>query len=173
MEISISHRFHRLMGWLWFWIFPVFTVILIIGILRTGGDLWLIPLAILLLTPFGILIGVPILLHSPRLLLQRDGVTEKVLFRTNFYYWKDFQQAGVVWIKNRGVISHEIVMLKPGGKKREFRDDFFELKNIGKIVYIPYTEETLNFVTSRYGTLDFCLMNGQTEPFYTIEEISE
>lgn len=96
-------------------------------------------------------------------ILTEEGVILDGLWTKRSYFWKDICQAGILYSPQRRGRYNDLVLLKPNGSKRCFRDKTFVLRNPGRLIHVPLTEENLNFVISHYGPLDFDLSDGQAE----------
>ena len=174
MKIRIPHRFLRAIGWLCAFLGVFMGIMFALAVLVAGGQWWSAPIAFICFTAVGGLIGFTSLNHAPKLEITPEGVWAKRFFRTRFYPWKIFIQAGVAWVHNRGRYFHEIVLLLPGGNKRKKYDVLFYMRNALFILYLPYRDDVLNYLLQGYGKLDFCFLNGsQTEDYYTIIEETE
>ena len=174
MQITIVRRFSRVAGWLACVLGMALGVTFAAGVLITGGEWWAVPISFFCCAVAGGSLGITWLNHFPSLTITREGVSAKRFFRTCFYRWQDFIQAGVTWSHNRGLYFHEIVLLLPGGSKRKKYDSLFFLKNMRHILYLPYRDDVLIYVLQGYGKLDFCFLNGdEREDYYTIEEQKE
>ena len=101
--------------------------------------------------------------------LTSEGVSVRVLFRRRFYPWSSIQQAGVLWCQGRGGTYNEIVLLKPGGSPRRYRDRWFEVRNFFKIIHIPCNSATKQYVIAHYGPLDFDLSDGRPEQSIVVD----
>ena len=174
MKIRIPHHFSRAIGWFCILLGIFMGVMFALAVFVTGGRWWSAPIALICCSAVGGLIGFTYLNHKPKLEITQEGVCAKRFFRTQFYPWKTFIQAGVAWMHNRGRYFHEIVLLLPGGNKREKYDVLFYVRNALNLLYLPYREDILTYLLQGYGKLDFCFLNGsQTEDYYTIQEKTE
>ena len=174
MEIKVPHHFVRILAWLACIAGTTLGVIFAIGAFSTGGQWWVAPLAFACCTLSGNGLGLIWMACFPKLEISEKGVLAKRFFRTRFYGWKDFIQAGVTWTRNRGFYYHEIVLLLPGGSKRQRNDVLFYFRNIPYILYLPYRDDVLIYLLQGYGKLDFCFLNGSdAEDYYSVEEQEE
>ena len=107
--------------------------------------------------------------QCPAIILDEEGVRERVLFVTQSYRWRELKQAGVLWRCGRGYFYNEIVLLKPEGSPRRYNDKTFVVRNAGNLIHIPYSEAVREYVCKHYGPLDFDLYNGQPEQSTVIE----
>lgn len=107
--------------------------------------------------------------QCPVIILDEDGVRERVLFVSRSYRWQELKQAGVLWQCGRGCFYNEIILLKPGGSPRRYKDKTFVIRNAGNLIHIPYSEAAREYVRKHYGPLDFDLYNGQPEQSTVIE----
>lgn len=174
MQITMHHRFWRFAGWLACCAGMALGIALSIGVFTTGGQWWAAPIALVCCALTGGTLGVIWLNHSPKVTVTAEGILAKRFFRTRFYRWQDFIQAGVTWTRNKGRYYHEIVLLLPGGSKRNKYDVLFYLRNLFHILYLPYREDILIYLLQGYGKLDFYFTDGSlNEEYYTIEESNE
>lgn len=102
--------------------------------------------------------------------MTEEGVFHRVLFRKQFYPWSDFLQAGILWRTGRNPYRYnDLVLLKPGGSKRKYRDRFFLLRNSRRLIHIPCTAEFKTYVIRHYGPLDFDLSDGRLEQSIVVD----
>ena len=99
----------------------------------------------------------------PDILLSADGVRVRVLFFEHFHPWDTIKQAGILYRMGRGMRYNQIVLLKANGSPRQYQDKTFLLRNIGKKIPIPYSEDAKNYIIRYYGPLDFDLSDGRAE----------
>lgn len=95
--------------------------------------------------------------------LTAEGIHVRVFLIRRFYPWSSIRQAGVLWRMGRGMHYNEIVLLRSGGSPRKYRDRFFVLRNLFRLIYISYTPEARDFIVRHYGPLDFDLSDGRPE----------
>ena len=105
----------------------------------------------------------------PDILLSTDGVRVRVLFFERFHPWDTIKQAGVLYRMGRGMWYNQIVLLKANGSRRQYQDKTFLLRNIGKKIPIPYSEDTKNYIIRYYGPLDFDLSDGREEKSIVVD----
>lgn len=110
-----------------------------------------------------VIVFLTIHLTWPKIVMTGQGVTVHKLGRKRFYAWTDIQQAGILYRQPGGRKYNELVLLKPGGSKRGFRDKSFDRRNFGRIIYIEVTDGIRRFVVKHYGPLDFDLSDGRAE----------
>lgn len=109
-------------------------------------------------------------LHTvPVIILKEDGVHCRVLFKTKVYAWSSIEQAGVLWSMGRYARFNDLVLLKPGGSKRKYKDKTFRFRNMGKLIHVSPKEENIRFVCKYYGPLDFNLSDGREETCAVVE----
>ena len=109
------------------------------------------------------------LYEYPNVSLNEQGVRVKWWLRTRFYPWGDIRQAGIICFYPRGYYVNRLVLFRTGCSKRGYRDFLFHLKNFGKLIYIPAKPDSINFVRSCYGPLDFDLTDGRAEESVEVE----
>ena len=160
--MKIYHRGWRLLGWL-IWGVAVSLGLVDVGMMIRDREPWWIVLLMLIFPMGGTLIAFPILYWYPRVDLQPQGICVKWWFRTRFYSWNAICQAGVSCFVPRGYYINRLTLVPDGCSKRKYRDWLFHLRNFGKLIYIPYTPQTRNFVIAHYGPLDFNLADGAFE----------
>lgn len=95
--------------------------------------------------------------------LTPEGVWLRPFLRRRFYPWAHIRQAGILWRMGRSMHYNEIVLLRSGGSPRKYRDRFFVLRNLFRLIYISYTPEARDFIVRYYGPLDFDLSDGRPE----------
>ncbi|MBR0446301.1 MAG: hypothetical protein IIX23_03285 [Oscillospiraceae bacterium] len=111
-----------------------------------------------------------LLRSMPIVELKEDGIYCRVLVKTKFYNWRTIEQAGFLWSVGRYARFNDLVLLKPGGSKRKYKDKTFRLRNWGKLIHIKPTEGNIRFVCEYYGPLDFNLSDGRDETSVVMEE---
>lgn len=111
-----------------------------------------------------------ILCSIPVVELKEDGIYYRVLFKERCYPWSTIKQAGILWRLGRYGMTNDLVVLKPSGSKRRYKDKTFLLRNIGKLIPIALTEENISFIRRYYGPLDFNLSNGRDEASIVVDE---
>ena len=173
MELHLPQKKYRAAGWLLLGFFGFPAVLVPFGVLADGGAPWVIPPGMLCFLLAGLVTGGPMLYSSPHLRLRPEGVEVKIFFATRFYPWTDFIQAGILNHANRGTFVHHLVLLRSGGSKRRPHDTWFPVRNLGRLIYLPGTQEVRGIVKKYYGPLDFNLENGREEESFFIEEVPE
>lgn len=93
--------------------------------------------------------------------LSNDGVFVRVLFKTKHYSWDEIIQAGIIWRRIKYGHVNELVLLPHTGTIGDPKDRFFMLRNRFQLIHLPCTPETVSFVVSQYGLLDFDYSNGK------------
>ncbi len=170
-QIRITHRISRFIGWCVFAVAAIPGLIAPFGVLADGGEIWVIPVAVVGFLGFAFALGGCILYRNPRVVLTADGVLVKMLFSSRFYLWEQISQAGILYLLNRNTPINYIALLVNGTPKRKPYDQLFQLCNLGNIVYIPYSQELLNFVTAHYGMIDFNFKDGREVQSYAVAEV--
>lgn len=102
--------------------------------------------------------------------LKEDGIYYRVIFQKRFYPWSAIKQAGILWSMGRYGMTNDLVVLKPGGSKRRYKDKTFLLRNMGKLIHIELTEDNISLIRRYYGPLDFDLSNGRDEASIVVDE---
>ena len=105
----------------------------------------------------------PVLCEYPRVVLLKEGVQVRILFRKKLYPWEDIFQAGIAWHVGRSGYYNDFVLVKRGGSRRRYKDKTFFLRNMGKLIHIRNSKDVRDFVIQHHGPLDFDLTNGQGE----------
>ncbi len=154
MELQYKHRYIRLAGWLMMIVFLIPTFMVPYGVLSSGGQWWVIIPGMLVFLLGSVVTGLPLLLRYPKLELTQSGVYAKWLVRTRFVRWEDIQQVGALLSAERYQCK-ELALLRPGGVKQTYGDTLFRVRNLCRIIYVPYEEKTVEFVEQYYGPLDF------------------
>ena len=154
MELQYKHRYIRAMGWLMLSAFSILALVVPYGVISTDSELWVIVPGMLVFLFGAVVTGLPLLLRYPVLRLTQEGIYARWLIQTRFVRWRDIQQAGVLLVAER-YQSRELAFLLPGGVKQTHDDIFFRLRNIRRIIYVPYNQATIDFAKEHYGPLDF------------------
>lgn len=95
--------------------------------------------------------------------LTKEGVYVRPFLFRRFYPWNSIRQAGVLWRMGRGMHYNELVLLKPGGSPRRYRDRSFSLRNSFRLICLGDTPAIRDYVIRHYGPLDFDLSDGRPE----------
>ena len=164
-----TDKFGRMvLFFLWGYV-QLMVVFLAVAMLTEGvfADGWYM---LLLISAFWTCLIYSILYAIPIVELKEDGIYCRVLFKTKFYKWCAIEQAGILWSMGRYERFNDLVLLKPGGSKRKYKDKTFRLRNLGKLIHIMHTEDNIRFVCKHYGPLDFNLSDGRDETSAVIEE---
>ena len=127
------------------------------GVLREG--IWL------LLLMEGFLVGLTMCFcfSTPVLTMEERGIHIRFFFKTRFIPWGDIRQAGILRTFMRHGYVKDPVLLLPEGSPRGYRDKTFALRNFGKLIHLPASDEIREFVIRHYGPLDFDLWNNPKE----------
>lgn len=99
----------------------------------------------------------------PVILLSEEGVSCRILFKRRFYHWNRIRQAGILHLFGNGIFYNQIVLVKENGSPRKNKDKTFLLRNVGKWIPVPCSEESKQFVIRHYGPLDFDLSDSRDE----------
>lgn len=85
-----------------------------------------------------------------------EGVYVRFFIRKRFYAWEDIQQAGIL-LRNGKQSFYELILVKPGGslRKEGEGETRFILRNLFRLIHIPYREPLFHYIKSCYGPLDF------------------
>lgn len=98
----------------------------------------------------------------PAVELTREGIRVRRLLKWRAYTWDSIPQAGILW--QYGIRRHNtLVLVQPGGSVRHFRDRSFQLRNYGRLVYLPCKDKALQYTLSCRGKLNFNLADGQPD----------
>ena len=116
----------------------------------------------------GIVAGIA-LCSCPRVTLTPEGVTVKYIRNSKFYAWSAIRQAGILQLFGGDMFYNVLILVKPGGSKRRYKDRTFLFRNIGRLIEIPYTEEAQRYVVRHYGPLDFNKLDGRDETGSVVE----
>lgn len=111
-----------------------------------------------------------VLCSWPWVSFSEDAVSVMILFKTRQYRWKDICQVGVLRLYREGNAYPNFVILLPGGSRRKYKDKSFQLRNMTKLISIPYTPAIRMYVNSHYGPLDFDLWNHPEEKSIEIDD---
>lgn len=95
--------------------------------------------------------------------LTNEGIYIRVFLLRRFYPWDSIRQAGVLWRMGRGRHYNDLVLLKPGGSSRRYRDWSFPLRNYFRLICLGDSPAIRDYVIRRYGPLDFDLSDGRPE----------
>lgn len=101
--------------------------------------------------------------------LTKEGIHIRVFLLRRFYPWAGIRQAGVLWRMGRGMHYNELVLLKPGGSPRKYRDRLFVLRNRFRLIHLGDSTAIREFVIRHYGPLDFDLSDGRPEQSVVID----
>lgn len=104
------------------------------------------------------LIGVLGLLTTPHIELSKEGIIYQFFFRKRQVLWEALVQVGVMFgsYDRIGIFNAPIIIILPGGKPRQNKEKYlFLLRNLGRYLMIPRTQECLDFICSNYGELDY------------------
>lgn len=93
--------------------------------------------------------------------LSDEGVAIRVFVRTKHYSWDEIVQAGVLWSARQYRHYNELVLLPETGVVCDHHKKMFVFKNQFQLIHLPYTPDTVSYVLSHYGPLDFDYSNGQ------------
>ena len=159
--MKFNRYVQRTLAWLVFGVYSGIGWFVLFWMLVAERDLY--GLLALIIPIFASLLLSLFLYTHPRVSLERQGVRVKWWFRTRFYSWNAICQAGVSCFVPRGYYINRLTLVPDGCSKRKYRDWLFYLRNFGKLIYIPYTPQTRNFVIAHYGPLDFNLADGAFE----------
>lgn len=86
--------------------------------------------------------------------LTEEGVYVRHFICKRFYAWKDIRQVGILERSGRNRYL-QLILVKPCGSLRKEGDEMFLWRNAFRLIHIPYSEQLLHYVISRYGPLDF------------------
>ena len=95
--------------------------------------------------------------------LTNEGIHIRVFLLRRFYPWDSIRQAGVLWRMGRGWRYNDLVLLKPGGSPRRYRDWSFSLRNCFRLICLGDSPALREYVIRHYGPLDFDLSDGRSE----------
>lgn len=109
----------------------------------------------------------------PYVVLERDGVTYRRLFRKKFFRWNEVAQVG---IRNTGATKVPVEYLFPivivfPGSKRWYRYRF--VRDLFYSALIPSRPEIRKFIAVHYGPLDFDdtnSLNGWEKQYYGFQK---
>lgn len=102
--------------------------------------------------------------------LTAEGIYVRVFLLRRFYPWDSIRQAGVLWRMGRGMHYNELVLLKPGGSPRKYRDRLFVLRNRFRLIHLGDSPALREYVIRHYGPLDFDLSDGRPEQSVVLEQ---
>ena len=95
--------------------------------------------------------------------LTEEGVYVRVLLNRRFYPWASIRQAGILYCMGRGTRYNSLVLLKPGGSPRRYRDGLFAYRNAFHLIFLGGSPAIREYVIRHYGPLDFDLSDGRPE----------
>ena len=147
-------------------IYQVVLLFVAVAMGRTGvlwEGLWLL----LLIEGFLVSLTVFLCCSTPVLTLEETGVYVRFFFKTRFIPWGDIRQAGILRTFMRYGYVKDPVLLLPEGSPRRYRDKTFALRNFGKLIHLPDSDEIRVFVVRHYGPLDFDLWENPKEECVT------
>lgn len=151
-------------------ILAVFSCVFVLGIVLVvvygepapGASVWDLVFVVLML---GLFVGLwlHMLTETAPGELTKEGVYIRPFLIRRFYPWASIRQAGVLWRMGRGVCYNELVLLKPGGSLRRYRDWSFSLRNGFHLIRLGDNPAIRDYVIRHYGPLDFDLSDGRPE----------
>lgn len=94
---------------------------------------------------------------GPLVYLTEEGVWVRVWFRRRFCPWSELVQAGIVHRPTYRGDRNWLCLLLPGGSPMRENDGTFVYRNYGRIVWIYKSAEILDYISGKYGPLDFDL----------------
>ena len=163
-----SDRYSRMILFSMWGFFQLMVVLLTVAMLEEGvfTNGWYM---LLLMSVLWTCLVYSILCSMPIVQLKEDGIYCRVLFKTKLYKWCAIEQAGILWSMGRYARFNDLVLLKPGGSKRKYKDKTFRFRNMGKLIHVSPKEENIRFVCKYYGPLDFNLSDGREETCAVVE----
>lgn len=115
------------------------------------GDIWLIPVMVVLLWIVTVMVAV----RSAAIELTPKGVCFRPFFVEHFCPWEKIKLVGVVSKQTLMEDYQEITLLLPGGFGPGEDSALYQIRNVGRLLYMPYTKATRDYVTEHYGKMDF------------------
>ena len=117
-------------------------------------------LPVIVLPLVGISLVTMISMDQPHVVLNDAGVAVRFVVIRRFFTWAELQQAGICLfeIKKACGIVHKVYkmgLLLPNGVPKRPGQRISYHKNMGRIVYLPDTQQIRDFVIAYYGLLDF------------------
>lgn len=154
----------------WFGMCGLVSIVTIIAILAgKGAEFFPVIAMLFVFYLFGGTLFSQGLQQLPVVALDETGVKERILFKAHTYQWDEIKQAGILWRLGKGTFYNQIVLLKPGGSRRRYKDKTFVPRNDGYLIQIPYSELARNYIVKYYGPLDFDLSNGRSEQSIVVD----
>ena len=148
------------------WILFVLLVIILGGGFLVGGvwmllDGMLIGMLLVLYAILWLYIMVVAFHSMAAVTLSDEGVAIRVFVSTKHYSWDEIVQAGVLWSTRQYRHYNDLVLLPKTAVVCDYHIKMFAFKNQLKLIHLPYTLETVSYVLSHYGPLDFDYSRGQ------------
>lgn len=98
------------------------------------------------------------LISYPTVTFDEEGVTFQVAVYRKFFPWDQIPSAGLLRIKNKTGNYPALVVVKPGGKPWAGDPGALRFHNPGKLLFLPYDDQVVQYLEEHYGELDFCLI---------------
>ena len=117
----------------------------------TEGDIWLIPVFVVLMCIATLIVAV----RSAPVELTPKGVCFRPLFVEHFCPWEKIKLVGVVSKQTFAEDYEEITLLLPGGIGPGENSALYQIRNAGRLLYLPNTKAAREYVIKHYGQMDF------------------
>lgn len=93
--------------------------------------------------------------------LSDQDISVRVFLKTKHYSWDEIVQAGVLWRTKKYSHENVLVLLPKTGTPGDPQDKMYIFRNQFHLIQLPCTPDTIAYILSHYGPLDFDYSDGK------------